>query len=154
MKNFRLGLNVASCDGLPSVAIFGKSDAEMERMTAKLNEVIWEEDLIGKFIYASPRDFDELQNVSGARDRSGILIIKPDEFGTKGDLIASIRPDAAIGTIREAMLRAAHEFEREAKSHRLHVRKGKREGEHWETEVPVPDRGSSSGRRGNRNQGR
>ena len=134
----------------------GKSDAEIERLTAKLNEVIWDEDLIGKFIYASTQDFDELKNVSGARNRSGILIIKPDEFGTKGDLIASIRPDADTDTIRETMLRAANGFEREAKSHRLHVRKGKREGENWETEVPVPDRdrGSSNGRRGNRNQGR
>ncbi len=156
MKNFRLGLNVASCDGLPSVVIFGKSDAEMKRLTAKLNEVIWDEELIGKFVYASTRDFDELENVTGIRNRSGILIIKPDEFGTKGDLITSIRPDAAIETIRETMLRAADGFEREEKSHREHVRKGKREGEHWETEVPIPDRdrGSSSGRRGNRNQGR
>ncbi|MFP6906536.1 MAG: hypothetical protein VCG02_15050, partial [Verrucomicrobiota bacterium] len=71
---------------------------------------------------------------------TGILIIKPDVYGMKGTLIEAIDADVSREDLKAALLRAADRFTRNAKSHGTHVRVGRRTGQVWETEVPVPDR--------------
>jgi len=94
MKSVRLGINVASCDGLPSVVVFGKSKREVDQMNLKLSGVIWDEALAGKFIYASTTKFADLKIVLGATLKTGILVVEPDIYGTKGRLIKMI--DASV----------------------------------------------------------
>ena len=48
MKSVRLGINVASCDGLPSVVVLGKDQGEVDRLDKKLSAVIWDEELAGR----------------------------------------------------------------------------------------------------------
>ena len=150
MKSFRLGLNVASCDGLPCVAIVGEDQEDLEQISKQLGQVIWEEELIGKFIFASTIDSGDLKDVEGARSQTGILVIKPDEFGTKGKLIEAIASDVSADELKAKLLAAADGFERHTKEHGTHVRNGRRIGKSWETEVPVPERRSGASRDGDR----
>lgn len=139
MKSVRLGINVASCDGLPSVVVFGKNQEEVDALNKKLSHVIWGEDLVGKFIFASTTNPDDLKIVSGVKSESGILVIEPDAYGMKGRLINAIDADVSSDELKKSLSHAAATFTRNSKSHGSHVRYGRRFGEIWKTEVPVPD---------------
>ena len=147
MKSVRLGINVASCDGLPSVVVFGKDRREVDQLNAKLAGVIWDEELAGKFIYASTTNVADLKIVAGATTKTGILVIEPDAYGLKGRLIKAIDVDVSEGDLKSVLVRAANTFSRRTKSHGLHVRYGRRDRKTWKTEVPVPNRVRSRSRR-------
>ena len=140
MKSVRLGINVASCDGLPSVVVLGKDQAEVDSLNQKLSAVIWDEQLAGKFIYASTTNPNDLKSVSGAGFQTGILIIKPDAFGVKGQLIRVISGEVSGDQLKQSLLSAANTFRRISKTHGLHVRNGRQTGTLWKTEVAVPTR--------------
>jgi len=147
MKSVRLGINVASCDGLPSVIVVGKNQKEVDRLNKKLSEVIWNEELAGKFIYASTTHLDDLKIVSGAKSKTGILLIEPDAYGMKGRLIKAIDTNVSSDELKKTLANAADTFKRNLKSHGSHVRYGRQNGEIWKTEVPVPNRRRSRNRR-------
>ena len=65
MKNLRLALDVAACDGLPCVVALG--DTKLEE---KLAPAAWKEAIAGKFIYANVADSKELVSVKGVTKRS------------------------------------------------------------------------------------
>ena len=140
MKSVRLGINVASCDGLPSVVVFGKGKREVDQLNSKLSGVIWDEALAGKFIYASTTKFDDLKIVVGATMKTGILVVEPDVYGMNGRLIKMIDASASKQDLKRDLIDAADTFIRRSKSHGLHVRNGRRDGKTWKTEVTVPDR--------------
>ena len=146
MKSVRLGINVASCDGLPSLVVVGKNPEETDQFKEKLSGVIWDEDLAGKFIIASTSNSDDLQIVDGAASKTGILVIEPDAFGIKGRLITAIDPSVSDHELKTSLADAADTFQRISKTHGAHVRAGRRTDTTWETEVPVPER--QEGRRG------
>ena len=148
MKSVRLGINVASCDGLPSVVVAGKDQNEVDRLNKKLSAVIWNEELAGRFIYASTTNLNDLHIVAGAKSKTGIFVIKPDAYGMKGELIKAIDADVSNENLKTALIFAADTFTRNSKSHGTHVRNGRRTGQIWETEVPVPDRTRSPNRGG------
>jgi len=140
MKSVRLGINVASCDGLPSVVVFGKNKREVDQMNLKLSGVIWDEALAGKFIYASTTKFSDLKIVLGATLKTGILVVEPDIYGTKGRLIKLIDASVSEQDLKRDLVNAADTFIRRSKTHGLHVRNGRRDGKTWKTEIPVPKR--------------
>lgn len=140
IKSVRLGINVASCDGLPSVIVIGKNQPEVDQMNKKLSSVIWDEELAGKFIYASTTNPDDLGNVSGTKTKNGILVIKPDPYGLKGQVIKVINRDISEKELKNALSHAANAFTRDSKIHGQHVRNGRQSGKIWKTEVQVPDR--------------
>ena len=143
VKSVRLGVNVASCDGLPIIVAVGKNQEEVDRLKQKLSEVIWDEELAGKFVYASTSNLDDLRIVAGAESKTGILVVDPDTYGTTGRLISAIAPDVSTAELKKLLSEAARTFTRKSKSHRSHVRYGRRNGKRWETEVPVPDRSTN-----------
>ena len=140
MKNVRLGINVASCDGLPCVVVYGKSKAQVNEINKKLSQVIWDEKLAGKFIYASTNNKKDLQDVTSFDGESAVLVIKPDEFGLKGRVIATIANGSSVENFRKRLIDSADNYKRIAKEHGAHVRAGRRNGQAWKTEVKVPDR--------------
>ena len=151
MKDVRLGINVASCDGLPSVIVVGNLPSEVDQLNRKLAEVIWDEEIAGKFIYASTTNKRDLDIVSGSKPDRGILVIQPDVYGLKGRVIKAIAAEASSEDLKNSLSKAADSFKRISKNHGTHVRNGRRGGESWKTEVPVPERNRF---RGNGNQGR
>jgi hypothetical protein len=146
MKSVRLGINVASCDGLPSVVVFGKGKREVDQLNSKLSGVIWDEALAGKFIYASTTKFDDLKIVVGATTKTGFLVVEPDVYGMNGRLIKMIDASVSKRELKRDLVDVADTFKRRSKSHGLHVRNGRRDGKTWKTEVTVPDRVRSRSR--------
>jgi hypothetical protein len=146
MKSVRLGINVASCDGLPAVVVVGQDQQEINALNKKLSGVIWDEELAGKFIYSSTTNRNDLQIVKGAGAKTGILVIRPDTYGLQGQLVTAIAPDVSGEDLKKSLLAAANTFRRNSKVHGLHVRNGRQSNTTWETEVPVPDRVRSRNR--------
>ena len=146
MKSVRLGINVASCDGLPSIVVFGTGPREVDRMNGKLRGVIWDTALAGKFIYSSTTKSSDLKIVAGATRRSGILVIEPDAYGLTGRLIKRIDAGVSQEDLKSELIAVANSFTRRSKTHGLHVRNGRRSGQLWKTEVPVPQRVRTRGR--------
>ena len=146
MKSVRLGINVASCDGLPSVIIVGKDQLEVDQLKKKLSGIIWGDELAGKFIYASTTNPADLKIVPGAQSKTGFLVIKPDVYGLKGQLIKVIDASASSEDLKRSLSLAVNTFTRNSKTHGLHVRNGRQGGKLWKTEVPVPARVRSPAR--------
>ena len=140
MKNVRLALNVASCDGLPLVVAVGKKSDDVKALSRKLSEVIWGEDLVGKFIYATTSKEADLAAIDGAKFATGILVVAPHKYGLKGKLLTKISAGVSVKKVKQALLDTLGSFERDEKDHGNHVRRGRRSGQKWETEVPVPAR--------------
>ena len=57
-----------------------------------------------------------------------------------GKVVTKIDAKVTGRKLQAALLDAADKVTRKAKSHRNHVRSGRRGGHTWETEVPVPER--------------
>jgi hypothetical protein len=152
LKSVRLGVNVASCDGLPGVIAVGTDRKDVERLKKKLSAVAWDKELIGKFIYSSTSNLKDVKIISGAKSKTGILVFAPSEYGLKGTMITAISSDVSTSDLKKALILAAKNFTRRSRSHGSHVQYGRRTGKNWKTEVPVPDRASrrSRSRRGGR----
>ena len=139
MKDFRLGLNVASCDGLPVVAVVAEDQEQLAELQTRLSPLAFSPELAGRFAYASIHDHDQLKPISGDKPEAGYVIIAPDEYGITGKAQQIIAADASADEIAAALRDFADEFAAPAKDHHQHVRSGKEAGIDWQTEIPVTD---------------
>ena len=142
LKNVRLGLNVSSCDGLPSVICVGESEEQLTAMRKKLTPLAFSEELAGRFVYSTTTDTKELKSVKGYEGKPGFLLVQPGEYGVDGKLIGMLDHDVDSAKLKSAMVEHAKATSKVAKNHREHVSKGNRDGKWWETEIPVTDQGS------------
>ena len=125
---------------VPFVVVVGKTRRDLDGLQKKLAGAVWKKDLIGKFIFASTTEAKDLASIKGATFSAGIMVIKPDAYGVKGTVITEIGLRAGADKLEKTLLGVAAKFVRTAKSHRDHVRQGRRAGLEWKTEVPVPSR--------------
>lgn len=140
LKNIRLGLNVAACDNLPAVLIKAENEKQLDAMRLKLAPVAWDQELLGMYIFFSTTDSQELSMIEKLNeDSSGFVIVAPDDYGQKAEIITQLAADATTEELKTALVRAAEDFERPVKSHGRHVRAGRNNGIEWETEIPVTD---------------
>ena len=140
MKDVRLAINVASCDGLPCFIVYGESEAELQRLEAKMSLVAWDEMIAGKMIYAATQKKEDLSELSGAENSKGYLIVRPDLYGLNGEVIAVISEPNSAEQLKSDLLSALDGYNRVSKTHGQHVRSGRQNGFTWETEVEVPKR--------------
>ncbi|MEM1444247.1 MAG: hypothetical protein AAGF67_18010 [Verrucomicrobiota bacterium] len=140
MKDVRLALNVASCDGIPCLVIYGESEAELERLQQKMGVVAWDEEVAGRFIYAVASEEEALEGISGNRSGTGYLIVQPDPYGLEGKVVATVSEPNSADQLKSDLLAAVDDYSRIAKTHGQHVRSGRQNGISWETEVAVPER--------------
>ena len=153
LKNVRLGINVAACDNLPAVVVFGEDKQQLEDLKTKLSPVAWEDELLGMFIFSSALDKKELSVIEGLdKAASGYVIVEPDDYGQEAKVITQLGSDASAEQLKDALVKAAANFERPVKLHGRHVRDGRRNGIEWETEIPVTDSHALRAQRGRRNR--
>lgn len=139
MKDFRLGLNVSSCDGLPSVICVGKDEKHVADLEKKLSPIAFSKEVAGKFVYASSQDTADLKVVNGYKDELGFVIVKPGEFGVEGEMVKAFGADTKAEDLKAALVAYANGTAKVQKNHRSHVAAASREGKVWETEIPVTD---------------
>lgn len=134
----RLGLNVAACDNRPLVIVVAATKTERDILQAKMAPTAWSDRLVGKLVYTAGSP-SELRNIRGVRISSGYLFVKPDEFGTEGEVVAQLGSTATASALASAAQQAAGINFLEKVSHREHVMRGRRSGKSWETAIPVTD---------------
>lgn len=146
LKDVRLALNVAECDGQPLVVAFGDA-AALSKLDVRLAQAAFSKELRGRFVFATTSDAGELDGIGlqATRDASiqpGIYAIDPDTFGLKGTRLAQLPLDSSLEEIVKQLGEVAATQNRKSKSHRQHVQAGNRKNVKWETEIPVTDPGS------------
>lgn len=150
MKNFRLALNVASCDGLPLVVVL-LPDSEPTRKAhgsrpknpalsaSSISQLAYQKPLAGCFHYYVTSDADELKDIEGFAGQPGICLVQPDDYGTHGVVKYQWPGGAELSEVSKALSEFATNSTKAAKIHRRHVIQGRQAGRIWETEVPVTD---------------
>jgi hypothetical protein len=138
MKNLRLALNVAACDGLPLVVVHAATESQRQQMAQRLSTASRRE-MGGKFHFYESDNSTELRKLIGSKPRSSFYVIEPDEFGQDGKLIRTLAADTDAESLAHQLEKVAASLSKPTKSHRLHVRAGTSQGIRWETEIPVTD---------------
>jgi hypothetical protein len=138
VANPRLALDVASADNLPLVVAVGKDAATRQRIVDRLAKLAWSDDLIGWFTYAEGTIKDVI-GVPGITIEAGVVVIAPDKFGQKGNVLHQVGAEEPADKIAAALKATTTEFKAQAKSFQNHVREGHRLGVFWDTKVPVTD---------------
>lgn len=155
LKDVRLGLNVSSCDGLPSVVCVADNNNPAEFMQSLLAPLAYSKKLAGKFVYSTTSDPSMLKAVKGYSGQSGILLVEPGEYGIDGNLIKYFSPSTQSDVIEKALNDYANGVGKVVKNHSAHVRTGMREGKIWKTEIPIEDQNTLQAmQRSNRPSGR
>lgn len=139
---FRQALNVASGDQrilLLTVASPERRSDLLPTLKKTLND--------GKMIGRYHHDFAEgegdknwAEQVAGEKTdaKSGYLIIRPDRFGLKGEVVTHLPLTASAGELSAALTQANKDYakDEERKVYRDHVREARRNGAYFENAVP------------------
>ena len=141
MKDFRLGLNVSSCDGLPTVVCVSDDAEQRKELNAKLAGLAFEDKLAGKFGFASA-SLEDMKVIEGYQLETGFVIVQPGEFGLDGRMMEAFDADVELSRLQKNLVRFASQTNLASKSNRSHVSKGQSIGKTWTTEIPVTDPGS------------
>ena len=153
LKDVRLAMNVASCDSQQLVVASAKTDKQAKQLDEQLTKLVWQEGVIGKFLYARSRDTKELASIEGVGKQPGLYVVRPNQFGTEGDVVARIALGAAHEDALKSLRDVAETNTLGSKDARRVIREGTRKGIDWETVVPVTDPHGPSGDRSGRSRG-
>ena len=139
LKDLRLAVNVASCDGLPLAIAVGDKNAQA------VTKLAWDKKYAGQLLWVTVKDAAALKGIKGVDRKAAVVVVQPDAYGLKSALLTQT---GEIGKA-DATLAAALGKHRsnDKQHHRDHVRKGRKDGVHWETEIPVTDPGNPPGGR-------
>ena len=138
----KIGLNIAASDKQPLLVIVGKDEKEQKRLETQMQTMIWKKGLIGKFALASTTNNDTLDRIKdGDKLESGYHVIQPDNFGMKGEVLASIQSNATSSDAFSGIHKGLTLHQKPAEvNHRSHIQNGISSGVFWETNLPVTDR--------------
>jgi hypothetical protein len=134
----RLGLAIAAGDGLPLVVVVSAKPAALE---AKLAELAWSDEFIGRFTYAVAPSAKACTGIDGAG--KGVLFVEPDTFGQKGKVLRRVGTGEGLA---EAMRATAAAHRPAAKSLREHRLSGIENGVFYDPKLPVTDRQEAGAR--------
>lgn len=138
VASVKLGVNVAAADNQLLVIVVGKNAAERRPLEDKLASLVWEDEFVGRFVFASGTP-DDLATVEGKKRETGLLIVEPERFGRTAKVVSSLPADASAVRIAVDLRNATTQFKRIDKTFLNHVRFGQSQGVFWEPRVPVTD---------------
>ena len=139
IKDLRLAINVAACDALPLAIAVGATNA---RAVTKL---AWDKKYAGRLVWVTVKDAASLKAIQGVDRKASVVIVQPDAYGRSATLLTQSTDVAKSATALDAALKKHTSTPKG--DHRRHVRTGRQQGVHWETEIPVTDPGNSPGGR-------
>ena len=142
----RLGLDVAASDGLPLLVVLSNNDEARSVLEAKVSELAWGKEFIGRFTYATAATAKDLKSVTGLTGQDGVLLIEPDAFGQKGQVLKCVRAEDVTDQLAAAMREVASSHQKQVKNSGEHRAAGMRQGAFWETKLPVTDRMEANAR--------
>ena len=138
--SFRQGLNVASGDQRLLLYVVAP-EKERKTLRTSLRPVLHDEEIVGRFhtdFAESKEDAKWRESVTGERAMSGLFIIRADQFGQSGTVMAELPLSVDGVELKSALLKANREFAKteKRKVYREHVSEGRREHIHFENAVP------------------
>lgn len=142
MDTVDLGLNVASCDTLPVIITYAKTQSELDKINKSLIKLAWDKELAGQYVFASTTNVKKLKPVTGFDADHSIMIVSPGEFGVSGKVMAQFAADIDRVELRRKMVEIAAKYPHKTKSRKSHNDAGITLGLEWETAIPVTDPGS------------
>lgn len=157
-NTFRQSLNVASADQRLLVFVAG-DETQRDQVNIKLKQVFADDKIVGKFhlnFVNEELDEDWTKKVLGEKSDSGILIIRAGEFGISGTVMNQLPLTASANEVKSALLKANSEFAtlEDRKDYRQHVSAGRRQGVHFENEIPYGEDRDGDGKIDRRRQSR
>lgn len=120
MADFRLGLNVAACDGLPLVVV---TSAAAE---TRLAPAAWSAQNLGRAVYVK----EALQDYP-----DGAYLMVPDTFGLSVTRMIPLAADITAAQLSQQLA----PWKEPPKDDRTHIQQGRAQGIRWETKIPVTD---------------
>lgn len=145
VADLRLALNVAGCDKQPLVIVNPTTNGDVLDLEKKISAIAWSQEFIGKFIYVKVRDQKELELVNGAEKESRILVVQPDNFGLKGEVLFQTAEVSSM-QLKETFNQGLSKGKWPKLSFWNHVQQGHQKGVFWETKLPVTDKQELSAR--------
>ena len=136
LKNLRLAINVASCDGLPLAIAVGEKNAQAATRLA------WTKNYAGQLLWVTVKDVAALKDFKGVDAKAAVVVVQPDTYGLKATLLTQATDVAKVSAALDAALK---KHRSEEKDPRQHINQGRRKGVNWETEIPVTDPGIPPG---------
>ena len=154
-------LNVASADQRVLVLVAGpqhKTDLTREQ----LRPVIHSEEFVGRFHVDFESAEDWTTSIDGEHQSEGVFFIAAGEFGLKGTVLNELPLTATQADIRQALRQSNSLFvdSTDKKVYSSHVSKGRREGIHYQNNIPYGEDRDGDGEidrhraRGSRGRGR
>jgi len=136
---FDQALNIAASD--QRLLVFGvTSEKKRDSLKRALEVISNHPDAIGKYHYdvAAPVDVSWADVVEGEKGKSGIFIIRADEFGMAGKVVAELSSTSRLSVILAKLAQANKEFSatEKRKNYAEHVSKGRRQGIKYEDAMP------------------
>lgn len=146
MEDVRMALNVAACDRLPVMITIGGDSKVAARLHDLVKPLAWSSEFAGRFIYATASKQDDLQKISGRKLSEGILIVRPDTFGTVGDVLAEFPQDIDRADLKTQLKDVITTYESQSLEYDTHMQLGNVLKVDWKSELPVTDRQSNLAR--------
>ena len=145
--DFRRGLDVAACDGLPLVVLASGDAKGQAALAERAAALAWSAPFVGRFAWAVGAAPADLAKIEGASGKTGLLVVEPDAYGLTGKLLAAAPADADEKTLAKALADGLSRHHPIEKDPRRHIEEGKRLGVRWKTEIPETDPGPRGGGR-------
>ncbi|MAE75898.1 MAG: hypothetical protein CMJ85_03390 [Planctomycetes bacterium] len=147
LKSVRLAMNVAACDSQRLAIVYAPDLETRAALEAKLVELAWSKEIIGRFLFAMTKDVSDLAKVDGASGEPGILVVVPGAYGVQGKQLVHVPVRADAKTLRAALREAAESDAGGAKDSQRHIRRARQKGIRWRTATPVTDNSGRQRRR-------
>ena len=93
LVDVRRALNAARADAQLLVVVHGEG-REGDEFEAKLAQLAWSEELIGRFLYVRASKQTDWSVLEGSTEPRGVgaLVVEPGEFGLDGKVLAAVSP--------------------------------------------------------------
>jgi hypothetical protein len=135
--SFRQALNVASADQRVLVVVSGPAD-KLETARKSLRSVASDPRIIGRFHFDFESKTAWTKTTSGHDGETGIVVIRPGEFGLKGEVLSQIPLNSDNNRILDTLIAANTTYAKTTvkKVYASHVAKGKNLGIFFEGGTP------------------
>jgi hypothetical protein len=154
VANLRLAVNVAACDQQLLVVVVSKHEQTRRQLEERVTSLAWSDAFRGRFIYVTASEIQDAAGIEGRKSTAGVLVVQPDRFGQKGDVLAQVGAEATPDELTRCLKEGLSRFTREEKNFGNHVRAGQQKGILWETAIPVTDPMERQARERGRNAAR
>jgi hypothetical protein len=139
VANLRLAVDVAACDNQPLAVLFASDETTRRDLEERVRSLAWDEEFVGRFVYAAVADAGELSRIEGARSGARLVVVQPDRFGLKGKVLRQVGAGATRAELAACLREGAELFRPQEESFAEHVRAGHEQGVFWETVIAVTD---------------